>query len=89
MDNLDTVNELKKYAGFFEITHITHFRCFRERQDGGRIQEVTVTIHDAGPEKGDLRYTVVATSEDGSRATGNPAESVHMALGLVHWGDLG
>ena len=50
---------------------------------------ISVTILDAGPKRPQLRYSVKATTEDGRRATGNPAESIDLALDIVHWQDVG
>ena len=87
MDQAKVAQQLTQYADIFEVYHKTSFECYRHTKDGG-IQTVTVDILDMGPEKGDLRYTCVAKSEDGRMATGNPARSVDEVLPTVHWFDL-
>ena len=87
MDPRDVMPELKKVANFFEVYHTTSFSGYRNRKDGG-VQKVLVEIQDAGPVAGEMRYSCVATSEDGRQASGNPGPSIDLVLGTVHWWDL-
>lgn len=72
----------------FEVYHKDSFECIRNLGTG-EMQTVEVTILDAGPD-GDpqLRYRCVATTQDGKMATGNPADSIDMAVMIVHWQEL-
>lgn len=89
MSEAEIINHLKKVSGFLEVYHKTSFECSRKAKDGSE-QEVLVEILDAGPdvEKPQLRYQCVATTKDGKIATGNPADSIDVALSIVHWHDL-
>jgi len=81
---LDGLREIRKFAGFFEVYHRTSFQCYRNAKSGA-VQEVTVEIFDAGPDHSPNRYHVVATAADGKAASGNPGDSVNVALAFVHW----
>jgi hypothetical protein len=87
MPESDVLKHLLGYGRFSEAYHVTTFECYRETKDG-RNQRVEVRVLDAGPEAAKLRYSVYATSEDGKAATGNSAETVELAMALVHWGNL-
>ena len=76
---LETLRGLKDKANFFEVYHVTTFRCFRNAKKGG-VQDVTVEVWDAGPDHSSGRYTVVAKSADGHSASGNSAPSIDVAL---------
>jgi hypothetical protein len=88
MDALEVINRLKELSGprFFEIYEKTTFQCYREKKTGG-VQRVTIDILDSGSD-GENRYHCVATGEDGSTASGNPASTIEIVLMTVHWGDL-
>ena len=75
-----------KGVGFFEVYEKSAFQCYRKKKSGA-VQKVTVEILDAGPDDQD-RYHCVATGDDGSTATGNPASTVETVLAIVHWADL-
>lgn len=49
---------------------------------------VTVDIFDRGEHAGELRYSVVATSNGGRPVTGNPHPKLETALSGVHWSEL-
>ena len=87
MPDADILERLKRASGAFEVYHRTEYTLYRERKGGG-VQEVLVEILDAGPSKQHTRYHVHARSENGATATGNPAESIEVALAIVHWGNL-
>jgi hypothetical protein len=87
-DLIASITKHKKFHGIFEVYHRTSFQGYRTAKNG-ESQKVEVDIFDAGPNVNSiLRYHCVATTEDGKRATGNAAESVDIALAIVHWGDL-
>ncbi len=77
---------LNDRSRLFEAAHVTTFKCYRETADGGP-QEVTVEIHDAGPEVEGARYSCVARS-DGKEASGNSHDRVEVVLSSVHWWKL-
>ncbi|HZS05308.1 MAG TPA: hypothetical protein VFD58_10780 [Blastocatellia bacterium] len=87
MSDLELVAVIKKFGKFFEAYERKTFTCYRNAKDGG-IQKVLVEVLDAGPENSSIRYSVIARSEDGKAASGNPGSSPDMALAMVHWGDL-
>jgi hypothetical protein len=91
VNNLDTatvVEALTHACGFVEAGRVTTFRaCRREKTGGGGEHEVTVEIHDAGPDRQN-RYRVVACDEFGRRAAGNGHASLDVALSFVDWWDL-
>ena len=93
MNGSEVLKNLKKWSGpglaFFEVYEKSVFQCYRNRKDGN-VQKVTVEILDAGSDgkNPDLRYQCMATADDGSTATGNPASTIEAVLGTVHWGDL-
>ena len=70
-----------------EVYHVTTFRCYR-RTKAGDTQLVIVEILDMGPQHPLVRYHCVALTEDGRFATGNPADSIDVALAIVHWAIL-
>jgi hypothetical protein len=71
-----------------EVHKVTSFRVQRTREDG-KQQEVDVKILDAGETVNpSYRFSCEARGEDGTFATGNPAESVATAIDLVHWSEL-
>ena len=92
MDEHDVQNAITKLRevvpGRPEVYGKTEFSCYRTHKDGS-IQNVTVTILDAGINSpANLRYHVHAEADDGATATGNPENSIESALSIVHWGDL-
>ncbi len=87
MEINDVIAHLNRLPTLFAAAHVTTFKCCRETRDG-RTQEVTVEIHDKGPELGGTRYSCVARSDDGKAATGNPAHRVEAVLSNVRWWDL-
>jgi hypothetical protein len=84
---LEGLREIQNFANFFEVYHKTSFECYRNAKDGS-VQEVLVEILDSGPEQLPNRYHVVARSTDGKSASGNPGDSVKVALAFVHWWEL-
>jgi hypothetical protein len=88
MDGHEAIRRLKNHADIFEAYEVRTFQCYRHSQDGS-VQEVEVKIMDAGPDvDAGVRYSVVATSEDGKTASGNSAESIQTALAILHWYEL-
>lgn len=86
---VDLIPELKSRVGLTEAYHVTTFKGYRKSgPQVGDIQEVTVEIWDAGPERRASRYMILAVSEGGKVASGNPVDSIETALALVHWADL-
>jgi hypothetical protein len=88
MDAIEVINRLKKLSGprFFEVYEKSTFQCYRNKKTGG-VQKVTVEILDAGSDD-ENRYHCIATGDDGSTATGNPASTIEIVLATVHWGEL-
>ncbi len=88
MNIVEVINRLKGLPGigFFEVYEKSTFQCYRKKKSGD-VQTVTVEILDAGPED-QARYHCVATGDDGSTATGNPASTIEVVLATLHWGDL-
>ena len=90
MEVENTIATLKGLKGpkIFEVYHCTTFKGYRERRDGVN-QELTIEIFDAGPDVGSgNRYSCAVTAANGKKAIGNAAESIDVALSIVHWGDL-
>lgn len=87
MEPLSTMKILREMTKMREIAHVSTFRCYREIRGVG-MKQVTVEILDHGPEAGVVRYSCNATTEDGTKATGNPADSIETVIATVHWGDL-
>ena len=92
MDEHDVQNAIKKLRevvpGRPEVYQKTEFQCYRTRKDGS-VQDVTVTILDAGMNSpAGLRYHVDGEADDGATATGNPGNTIETVLSTVHWGDL-
>lgn len=83
----EAISELKKHSGIFEVHKETSFTCYRTTSSGGQ-QEIKVTINDMGDSNSSSRYSCNAVSEDGKFATGNPADTIRMALFNVHWNEL-
>lgn len=80
---------LKDHVQAFDIYHVVErFEFMRHRPTGGDYQKVTLEVFDMGPEKESIRYSCRAISEEGREAHGNPAESIDVALSIVHWDDL-
>ena len=72
MDEHDVQTAITKLRevvpGSPEVYQKIEFLCYRTREDGS-VQDVTVTILDAGPNSpAGLRYNVSAKAEDGARA---------------------
>lgn len=68
------------------------YRChslvgYRDRPEGG-TEKFEVDILDAGPSRPHLRYSVRVRTENGGFASGNPAESVELAVALVHFENI-
>jgi hypothetical protein len=86
-DNL--LRKVKKLTASYEVHYlVASLKCYR-RTASGQEQEVTVQIYDAGPDVNpSLRYSVMATSDDGKSATGNPDSTIEMALAHCHWNEL-
>lgn len=61
--------------------------CYRRTKTGG-TQDVLVSIFDAGPAVTYPRYSATATTPDGRKAAGNPADSIDVALATLHWYEL-
>jgi hypothetical protein len=74
-------------CGFVEAGREVTFRAWRREKDGGCEHEVTVEIHDAGPDHKN-RYRVVPCDEFGRRAAGNGHASLDVALSFVPWWEL-
>ncbi len=88
MNPNDVLPKLEKQGGLFEVYHVSTFRGFRKAKDG-TVQEVEVQILDRGEAVDPhLRFICEAISSDGRRAIGNSADSVSVALSIVHWYDL-
>jgi hypothetical protein len=87
MPGVEILDTLKSVLGAFEAHLRTEYIVYRHKRGGG-VQEVRVEVLDAGPSMGPVRFHVSAKSDDGRTATGNPAESLEIALATVHWGDL-
>jgi hypothetical protein len=84
---LEMLNELKKIPDLSEVYHKTTFKCYRNAKKGG-MQEVLVEVLDGGPENQTTRYSVIATTPDGKRASGNSSSSIAAAIAMVHWWNL-
>lgn len=92
MDKHDVQNAITKLRDVLPgrpgVYEKIEFSCYRTHKDGS-VQNVTVTILDAGINSpANLRYHVHAEADDGATATGNPENSIESALSNVHWGDL-
>jgi hypothetical protein len=72
-------------AKLFESSKITTVQGYRNTEAGPI--EVTVELHDRG-ESADPRWSVVARTDNGRSASGNPDNNLDVALATVHWWDL-
>lgn len=70
-----------------QLHHVTTFRGSRTDK-GGVVRDLTIEIHDRGPDEEQRRYQVTATDSGGRVATGNPGPSLEKALEAVRWADL-
>lgn len=87
MPGVEILNLLKEATGASEAYQVTEYVVCRETRGGG-MEEVRIEVRDGGPAMGNLRFSVIAKSEDGRTATGNPAGSLETVLATVHWYDL-
>jgi len=69
--------------GAFEVYRRYEFVGYREMRRGG-TEGFRVELLDAGPSDPHIRYTVKVETEHGGRAVGNPAESIEIALMILH-----
>lgn len=74
---------LQQHAQMAEVA-----QCIFTFEGWRGASKVTVEIFDRGPAAGDLRYYAIATRDDGTSATGNPAATVRLVLDTLHWADL-
>jgi hypothetical protein len=79
--------ELKNASGCSELASVQHFRGERRRNDGA-VQEVEIKVFDGGVNS-PVRWSIVATDEDGREVTGNPSADLTDAITTVHWAELG
>jgi len=85
----EMIEALKAISEFSELYEIHRFEAYRRSAPPeDALQRVEIVIRDAGAGS-DQRYHVTAKTSDGRQATGNPHSELLVALGLVHWGDLG
>lgn len=89
MDAHEVIDRLQTGWGFFDVSQVFTFEGYRETADG-RNQAVHIKVSDAGPNAGELRYSVEVTSEDNKVIRGNPAGTIDEALAIaeVHLGQL-
>lgn len=88
IDIREAVEGLKRYGDFTEAYEVHSFETYRRTGDG-QSQTVVVKILDGGPDAGDSRYAVEASTEDGKKVTrGGHAESVDVALGITRFYEL-
>ena len=90
MDNLEKAtirDRLNKISGIQHVREVTTFDLYRELESGA-MQQVNVAIYDDGP-AAQLRWSILATSDDGKTATGNSERELDVALAVVHWQNLG
>jgi hypothetical protein len=87
-DVRETIRLLRERYGFFEAYHLQQY--YGVRNVGGKSVPCTLTVFDAGPDANPhFRYHAEAVStEDGKRALGGQAESIEVALAIVHWNAL-
>lgn len=86
MNPVDLLPQLQQ-IGMREAYVEYRFYCYRDIPNRG-TEQVTVSLLDGGPNAGGSRYHVIAESESGRRAGGNPHDDPIVALSLVHWWDL-
>jgi hypothetical protein len=86
-DPIRVLAAVKKASKSNELYHATTYAGYRENARG-QTHAVTIEIWDMGPDKPNLRYSVMAVDDEGRRATGNPDEAIEGALLNVHWQEL-
>ncbi len=74
-------------CGAHEMAEVRFFKGYR-RNATGEVVAITVEIHDSGRSAGGIRYMVIAHDEKGRTTTGNPCESIEVALDICHWDKL-
>ncbi len=87
IDIRETIESLERHGDFSEVYEVHSFTGYREI-GGDYPQTVHVKIFDAGPNAGDARYAVEASTEDGKVTRGNEAESVDTALAITRFNEL-
>ena len=86
MDMEEVRQQIKQKGKFTQLHHVATFKGYRDNEQG-RTRWVTVEIWDAGPDA-HYRYRVIATDEDGRKATGNGGDTISQAIFTTHWEDL-
>ena len=82
---LDLIRQLDDVVEAYEVRTFQVVRRFRD----GNQRPVTVSVYDAGSKSIVGRYRVEVRTEDGEKeASGNPDNSLEVALAIVHWGRL-
>jgi hypothetical protein len=82
---LEVFEWVRKRAGVGEVSYVWTFDLYR-KDSGGEWRKVRLEVHDYGPgAPAGRRYRAVARDDGGNRTTGNAAESVAVALSILHW----
>ena len=81
---LEVFKQLQKRPGVHEVSHVTLFDCYLD--DGpGQSRRLRVEVHDYGAGAPPTRrYRAVAFDQDGRRRTASTAETVAIALAILH-----
>lgn len=87
MAGLESLDILKTAAGAYEAYLRTEYIVYRKNREGV-VQEVRIEVLDAGPAMAPIRFHVQAKADNGRTATGNPSESLEIALATLHWEEL-
>ena len=92
MKQQEIMKSLSKWGKFFEVTEVIGtYRGYR-KSENGEIQEVNIEILDLGDTHQKQRYVVQAKPLNSKLediiATGNPEESIEIAICTTHWNKL-
>jgi hypothetical protein len=81
-------------SGGFEVNSVRQFRIARRTPADGGERHLLLTIMDAGPDAGRLRYMVEVKDEEPTGESyppyslSNPDASIEEALRGVHWNEF-
>jgi hypothetical protein len=90
MDVVEMLAEVARKSGAEEARAVHVFDVVRPRSAGMSPRTLRVEVHDAGPDAGALRFSIVtfdAPDVDSSPSyrVSNPEATLDLALSVVHW----
>ena len=80
----EALEYLRRREGVHDVSHVELFDVYLDSEPG-QFRRVRVEVHDYGPDAPPMRrYRAVAFDQDGHRRTASTAESVSVALAILH-----